>query len=551
MRTKIDLTGEVSSLSAITTIASNPPPHPGISARTLDQPLVLYIARVPGSRDVFLTPQKPREKVVTSHDVQGSLYYVHVNAEDDGMVREGQKHISAAFEKPRPALSDRKPLEVAPPLPARRLSPVSPPYPVDNCMPGFTGGPVMAPQPGRIARKPVLSDQAPAVPMHLDLPRIPPRPLPTPPPDESRRFSLHNENMRLLKTAEHSPDNNPYFRSYADQPAVVADNPDYTPGSLTLIRRDTTSNEQWNVATIHDPLVLEISSSTLLSPGSARRTKRGGAPLYLDITNPGYSQFNDTHRPDSRLSSSTHSSSETSEPAPEGTFRRRLYMPGSRYAEHAYGHHRKHPSVDSRGSDDMRRTLRDQLSFDPTYNANATNNYNSSSSSSPAVDTRKHYTFTSPWDGRCEFATGATGKSLKCRHKLPHQGPATEVSELRFKLPSASRSAPASVAEKRGSSYFSRHTRHLSSSGGGGGGGDDADDTNDGGSGGSGMLSPTFLLDDQGRVDLTLGREKAGGGVGGKQAKLGKLIVAVEGLPMLDLLVAANVGLWWRAYERV
>lgn len=51
-------------------------------------------------------------------------------------------------------------------------------------------------------------------------------------------------------------------------------------------------------------------------------------------------------------------------------------------------------------------------------------------------------------------------------------------------------------------------------------------------------------------MDLTLGQEKAGGGFGGKQAKLGKLIVAREGLGMLDLLVAANVGLWWRAYER-
>lgn len=31
----------------------------------------------------------------------------------------------------------------------------------------------------------------------------------------------------------------------------------------------------------------------------------------------------------------------------------------------------------------------------------------------------------------------------------------------------------------------------------------------------------------------------------GKQAKLGKLIVEDEGLKMLDLVVAANMGVWW------
>ena len=53
------------------------------------------------------------------------------------------------------------------------------------------------------------------------------------------------------------------------------------------------------------------------------------------------------------------------------------------------------------------------------------------------------------------------------------------------------------------------------------------------------------------RLDLTLGQEHAGGGFGGKQAKLGKLIVEHEGLQMLDLVVAANIALWWRVYDRM
>jgi len=50
--------------------------------------------------------------------------------------------------------------------------------------------------------------------------------------------------------------------------------------------------------------------------------------------------------------------------------------------------------------------------------------------------------------------------------------------------------------------------------------------------------------------DLSLGQELAGGGFGGKQAKLGKLIIEPEGLKMMDLVVAANLGLWWKAYNR-
>jgi hypothetical protein len=52
------------------------------------------------------------------------------------------------------------------------------------------------------------------------------------------------------------------------------------------------------------------------------------------------------------------------------------------------------------------------------------------------------------------------------------------------------------------------------------------------------------------RLDLSLGQEFAGGGFGGKQAKLGKIILEDEGLKMMDLLVAANLALWWRAYEK-
>lgn len=58
-------------------------------------------------------------------------------------------------------------------------------------------------------------------------------------------------------------------------------------------------------------------------------------------------------------------------------------------------------------------------------------------------------------------------------------------------------------------------------------------------------------MNDADRLDLSLGQEKAGGGSRGKKAKLGKLIIEDEGLKMLDLIVAANMGIWWRAYDRI
>jgi hypothetical protein len=61
---------------------------------------------------------------------------------------------------------------------------------------------------------------------------------------------------------------------------------------------------------------------------------------------------------------------------------------------------------------------------------------------------------------------------------------------------------------------------------------------------------PSGFLDEYGNIDLSLGQERAGGGFQGKQAKLGKLIIEDEGVKMLDLIVAANLALWWRAYER-
>lgn len=176
----------------------------------------------------------------------------------------------------------------------------------------------------------------------------------------------------------------------------------------------------------------------------------------------------------------------------------------------------------------------------------------------------KGYVFLSPWDGRCEFRTSTNGRSLKCRHVLESaslnvdprdlaqnirdaQGMgrsrgdefssalvgAKPVSELRFSLPNGNTSSKDREDEPKGS-HLSGHISkllHLQPPS------SDEDDDEDDDCGDAPM-------------DLSLGRENAGGGNRGNRAKLGKLIIHDEGLKMLDLVVAANIGVWWNTWGR-
>ena len=164
--------------------------------------------------------------------------------------------------------------------------------------------------------------------------------------------------------------------------------------------------------------------------------------------------------------------------------------------------------------------------------------------------------FLSPWNGRCEFSTSTSGRSLKCKHTLNNSttistpavsssGVSVDVSELRFNLPSSSTtdaSTKTAPPRRPASSYTSTYPSNDNNAlprfpatsyaamypSDNDDGEDDPDDV----------------------LDLSLGREKAGGGIRGKRAKLGKLIVHDEGLKMLDLVVAANMGIWWTVWER-
>lgn len=497
--------------------------------------------------------------------MQSSLYYLHINGPEDyddetapalparPPSRPTSVDTNSSSLPPVPTRPAGK--KVPPPLPKRREernAVPNPPYPMNNTMlPQIVERPPSPPphlyfsgEHDHVARKPVFNSITnngnPAHHGSVNPPGLPVRkPLPTPPPEVKQADTLHADNVRLLRQSSlEDTHDNPYTRSYATHPETLKQaDLDSRPesGTLTLIRRDPGSGEQWNVASIHDPPVDEVSSSSLLLPTADRRTKKGGRPLLLDVTNPAYAQFSSDgiERTESRISTSSPSSpSETDPQVPEGVFRRRLYMPGSKFSEHGYsndsnGLHRKHSSLSSAsGTSTIDTTFISQTTRSDRHHSV---DIASLSTNTASTDRRtKGYTFTSPWNGQCEFSTGATGRSLKCRHYLPNNQGVAEISELRFNLPTKSRPVP--LTSKSASFLPRMHARQ---------------DSFDGGEDG-----PGFVFADDGRISLDLGRERAGGGFGGKQAKLGKLIVWPEGFKMLDLLVAANVGLWWRAWER-
>ena len=467
---------EAQSLNYITTLASNPPLYPRNPAEPDRNPLTLYIVRVPGSRDVFLTPLKPREKIVNAQDVISSLYFLHVDdpsdqalATDDDIQETSQTY----------AAQDAKRLSSASTI-IRKPLPTPPASPDEGAF-SFVLPPSTSKKHLSVpARKPVVPTRS-----HL---RPPQDRQPSPLPDG---------------------------RNDAPQGSSS-----FTGTLLTLIRRDPSTGAQWNVAKIKDPLVEDVSSESLSAQENPRfRTKVAGTPMYIDIDNPGYSKFlnYDQSQPiidtDGML---TTASLDEADSASRGLFSRRLWMDGSRFADHTYS--RSRPTLEA-------------------FSAGARSSMHLTSSTAPFVDRRaRSYAYKSPWGGKCEFSTGAAGKSLKCRHHIEntasHNETVSDISELRFNLPTktSSSSIDLGASAKRSSYYGHKHSK--------------SEDYNEN--------DPhwTTIKDEDGHIDYSLGRERAGGGFGGKQAKLGKLIVDNEGQKFLDLVVATNLALWWRAYER-
>lgn len=589
---------EANSLSEVLALADNPPTS--LELEPTHQPLhqlVLYIARVPGSRDVFLTTMKPLHKVVTASDVQSCLYYVHVDSLEDDKIREalqaeqsqhGESRGIETGTRPRGANGvQRKPLrnesefvsDKCPELPLRVPSHLQSSMKSPNGSTQIGRKPVgQYPRAAGTTRIGPTSEPSAAHllgprPMHPRLHSIDSAALENRPEGrngDTRRWSENPSKPPKLPTrpswgAEQNPPCPPPRPNVRAQETSETNGQDFSHGhgdiypaqtnnllelseetsSLTLIRRY--DNLQWNVGKIS-----RIPGT--ISPNDLENTNHG---LHVDevlgasiaISTPGYAKFTGREVPNNSASRSGAAKSQEwpSREHEQVCFTRQVQaancmktLDQRRKSEFGDSTLSKH-GLSSKFK--IHKRNREAASDESTER-----NFALASHTHLTVDS-KGYVFQSPWDGICEFHTGVAGRSLKCKHTVSplgavsqDQGRSAPVSELRFNLPSSkslggsSRKSKSSQGysegSKRSSVLSTRNHHQLSSSG-------SVDE----------QTYEDYASSDD-RLDLSLGQEHAGGGFGGKQAKLGKLIVENEGLKMLDLVVAANVGIWWRVYEK-
>lgn len=336
--------------------------------------------------------------------------------------------------------------------------------------------------------------------------------------------------------------------------------------SITIIRRDPSSGAQWNVGKV-------LGEGQEPTQKSASSSKKPFLDMSVHLTTPGYTQFRNTQG-----SSNTGENGIVGSPSSllqsvsEPGFDRQMRMEGSNFWDRPKKHIRSHSDVGRR------------------YGRNASLDDNSEKSSIDYADSAesgtKGYAFGSPWvGGRCKFSTSSSGRTLRCKHTIP--GPVSAsipaesgnsshasvpVSELRFNLPSLTKfhGSPNAKSQTNDSGRFQMpkigHIRNKLSP--------------------EKMVQPPPKLpprphptsyasmypsddeeppplpprlqgsyttdssdEEEDRLDLSIGQEKAGGGNRGKRAKLGKLIILDEGFKMLDLIVAANMGIWWSVWE--
>lgn len=302
--------------------------------------------------------------------------------------------------------------------------------------------------------------------------------------------------------------------------------------SLSLIRHY--NGEQWNVGKIAT-VGTEHGVTGIL-----------GTAISIEILTKGYYKFMDPQGLNEHSSLSTTTATFSSASGENNNvLRRNFQIPGNL----------KSPSSDRSPGSSETRSFAEEGRPSSEQSQPSHDNFRPSTTdlSGHKTQSSKNYRLQSPWNGLCEFTTGIAGRSLKCNHSYASTNPrfrsgvfSAPVSELRFNLPSSKvlgtpavkSQVPGTAREwKRSSRFLDSHHRRNSTPNG-------THESHD-----QGYFGARVELED--RLDLSLGQEHAGGGFGGKQAKLGKLIVEVEGLHMLDFLIAANMALWWRIYERI
>ncbi|KAL7904605.1 hypothetical protein GGI35DRAFT_196551 [Trichoderma velutinum] len=569
---------EAHSLASLNLLAANPPQYPENPSETRLEPMVLYISRVPGTRDVILSPFKPQVKNVTGGDVSSSLYYVHLeipmldvtgpqplrdemqgrSSEDSSMTRtiarkpvpgsissqtpnisiqgdqQQQQQPQITYGNPtlRPPNDPSVPLssqdaDYAPPLPPRRFE-------YSGLGLSDSSSELNAPD-GSQQLRPSASRRKPVGPRQLsDI--------------HSSRLSMDETARSRDPTRDRTTTMGHTRQSRSLSPMK---NSEYStpPFTLSLIRRDPGTGDQWNVGKISsyevNTEVGETGQSAMYLSASSEQRSPQHPPIDIHIESAGYAKFRG--RPSSaippRRSMDADRSFMDMAPGPraDGMFSRQVSMSYSRSFGSAIR------SKFHQMEQAARKKAHNRSESEASANSFSSGEYKSGSPTSSRPDKMKPrgYTFTSPWGGRCEFRTGNGGRSLLCHHFLhegevgaynplvpdasPSRSASVVVSELRFNLPGSDLFPSGEVpkGDDRRLGHFSKLIKSAMERY------EDRDEDD--------VISP---------FDVNIGGERAGGGNRGKRAKLGKLIIYHDGLKMLDLVVAANMGLWWGTWEK-
>jgi hypothetical protein len=209
---------------------------------------------------------KPKDKVVSAEDITSSLYFLHVEQPEDAQL--------VAFQEPNhqddpPATSHLPPAPVVQrkAVPGASIPQEAGGYPTRKPLSG-----TLAPVENYANRQNVIAGSYAQQSGRLT-------------PEYTSRRS-HDQSQYQQPNKQPVPP--PHRSPERHQPVGT---------SLTLIRRDPSSGAQWNVARINDPSMVEVCSSNAAESGAKRQM---GAPMWIDVTNPGYSKFlhtEDTGKP--------------------------------------------------------------------------------------------------------------------------------------------------------------------------------------------------------------------------------------------------------------
>ncbi|KAG6041516.1 hypothetical protein E4U41_003819 [Claviceps citrina] len=535
---------EARSLTALNQLAERPPQYPESPAHKRQESLTLYIARVPGTRGrfshathVFLSTLKPQERNVTGEDVASCLYYIHLDPLPFDPARPESDGKWPSSDSTQPHRIPRKPvpghsraLSLSPDKWASGTGAVH-----DQAAAGFrTGMPARKPVGPRAADAVVAKDSRDGLhgpkngharASSLDAP-VPPR---APYVTASRSPSPHKRKMSSAKASG-------------------------TPFSLRIVRRDPGTGRQWNVGRVSSRQLDRADNGDEQDSQSAPSQLAYYPSINVDLENSGYAQFGFLTR--------DMFSPAAAEGGGAAAARRITTVCGNRdYHKNSRGEiimfsrqllMEYSQSLTKKLQKTYQRLEQTSLSKWNRHRSDSAASAASSNGSGASDDVDvivtdgppppgmkpRGYTFDSPWRGKCDFRTGQAGRSLICRHTpqdfgahfnplaSDHAAGVKTVSDLRFNLPSSE------MLAERGEQWKGSLEKLLKQVGGDGEAGDGAR---------PGAVSP---------FKLNLGAERAGGGTRGRNAKLGKLIVHDEGLKMLDLVVAANMGIWWGTWER-